>query len=196
MLLGGTAAGLRCLPSIWPSNQPLMILRGGGVCIYHNPRGGLAMKTATFGAFVIAAASLFATGTALAQSGSGGGSAGSGSAGSGTSGMMSQGLGSEPAGIGERGTGQTQSTLERAGAAGQKGMTSEPAGIGEKGTGQTQNTMERSGLGQSGTAQSGSPLPSGVGEQGTGQTQSTTDRSGGQGSNQSQSQSAMDHPEK
>ena len=139
------------------------------------------MKTATFGAFVIAAASLFATGTALAQSGSGGGSAGSGSAGSGTSGMTSQGLGSEPAGIGERGTGQTQSTLERAGAAGQKGMTSEPAGIGEKGTGQTQSTMERSGLGQSGTAQSGSPLPSGVGEQGTGQTQSTTERSGGQG---------------
>ena len=51
--------------------------------------------------------------------------------------MTSQGLGSEPAGIGERGTGQTQSTLERSGAAGQKGMTSEPAGIGEKGTGQT-----------------------------------------------------------
>ena len=185
--------GLRCLPSIWPLNRPRMILRGGGASIYHNQRGGKAMKTGTFGAFVIASACLFATGTAFAQSGSGGGSAGSGSAGSGTSGMTSQGLGSEPAGIGERGTGQTQSTLERSGASGQKGMTSEPAGIGEKGTGQTQSTMERSGLGQSGTAQSGSPLPSGVGEQGTGQTQGTMERSGGKSSS---SQSAMDRPER
>ena len=124
------------------------------------------MKTATFGVFVIAGAFVFGTGTVLAQSGSAGGSAGSGG-----SGMTSQGLASEPAGIGERGTGQTQSTLERSGTPGQKGMTSEPAGIGEKGSGQTQSTTERSGLGQSGTAQSGSQMPSGIGEQGTGQTQ-------------------------
>jgi hypothetical protein len=96
--------------------------------------------------------------------------------------MTSQGLASEPAGIGERGTGQTQSTLERSGAPAQKGgMTSEPAGIGEKGTGQTQSTMERSG-------QTGSSMPSGIGEQGTGQTQNRT--------SPSQSQSAMDRPER
>ena len=131
------------------------------------------MKTSTYGAFVIAGVCLFAAGTTLAESGSG---------------MTSQGLASEPAGIGERGTGQTQSTLERSGAPAQKGMTSEPAGIGEKGTGQTENTMERSGLGQSGSAQSGSSMPSGVGEQGTGQTQNRT--------SPSQSQSAMDRPER
>lgn len=59
---------------------------------------------------------------------------------------------SEPAGIGEKGTGQTQSTLERSGGAQSKSsqdMSSEPTGIGEKGTGQTQSTMERSGSGQS-----------------------------------------------
>lgn len=131
------------------------------------------MKTSTFGAFVIAGACLFAAGTTLAESGSG---------------MTSQGLASEPAGIGERGTGQTQSTLERSGAPAQRGMSSEPAGIGEKGTGQTESTMERSGIGQSGSAQSGSSMPSGVGEQGTGQTQNRTAPS--------QSQSAMDRPEK
>jgi len=146
------------------------------------------MKPSMFGTFVIAGACLFAAGTALAESGSGSGSAGG-------SGMTSQGLASEPAGIGERGTGQTQSTLERSGVSGQKPMTSEPAGIGEKGTGQTQSTMERSGLGQGGSVQSGSPLPSGIGEQGTGQTQQ---RAGGQGNaqGQSQSQSAMDRPER
>lgn len=131
------------------------------------------MKTSTFGAFVIAGACLFAAGTTLAESGSG---------------MTSQGLASEPAGIGERGTGQTQSTLERSGAPAQRGMSSEPAGIGEKGTGQTESTMERSGIGQSGSAQSGSSMPSGVGEQGTGQTQNRTAPS--------QSQSAMERPEK
>lgn len=130
------------------------------------------MKTSTFGAFVIAGACLFAAGTTLAESGSG---------------MTSQGLASEPAGIGERGTGQTQSTLERSGAPAQGGMTSEPAGIGEKGTGQTESTMDRSGLDQSRSAQSGSPMSSGVGEQGTGQTQNRT--------SPSQSQSAMDRPE-
>jgi hypothetical protein len=147
------------------------------------------MKPGRFGAFVFAGACLFATGTVVAQSGSGG-QAGSGSSGSSGSGMTSQGLASEPAGIGERGTGQTQSTLERSRAPGQRGMTSEPAGIGEKGTGQTEGTMERSGLGQSGvsgSAQSGSQMPSGVGEQGTGQTQ---ERSGG-----NQSKSAMERPE-
>ena len=131
------------------------------------------MKTSIYGAFVIAGACLFAAGTTLADSGSG---------------MTSQGLASEPAGIGERGTGQTQSTLERSGAPAQKGMTSEPAGIGEKGTGQTESTTERSGLGQSESAQSGSSMPSGVGEQGTGQTQNRT--------SPSQSQSAMDRPER
>ena len=131
------------------------------------------MKTSTYGAFVIAGACLFAAGTTLAESGSG---------------MTSQGLASEPAGIGERGTGQTQSTLERSGDPAQKGMTSEPAGIGEKGTGQTESTMDRSGLDQSRSAQSGSPMPSGVGEQGTGQTQNRT--------SPSQSQSAMDRPER
>lgn len=144
------------------------------------------MKTSTVGAFVIAGTCLIAVASAFAESGSG---------------MTSQGLASEPAGIGERGTGQTQSTLERSGVTAQKGMTSEPAGIGEKGTGQTQSTMERSGLGQSGTAQSGSSVPSGVGEQGTGQTQSTVERSGGQGSAEgqtspSQSQSALERPER
>lgn len=134
------------------------------------------MKTSTLGVFVIAGTCLFAAGNVLAESGSG---------------MTSQGLASEPAGIGERGTGQTQSTLERSGVPAQKGMASEPAGIGEKGTGQTQSTMERS----------GSPMPSGVGEEGTGQTQSTAERSGGQGSAQNQtsptqSQSAMEHPER
>jgi len=141
------------------------------------------MKTSTFGAFVIAGACLFAAGTAPAESGSG---------------MTSQGLASEPAGIGERGTGQTQSTLERSGAPAQKGgMTSEPAGIGEKGTGQTQSTMERSGLGQSGSAASGSSMPSGIGEQGTGQTQQRSGQANAEGqTTQSQSQSAMDRPER
>lgn len=125
------------------------------------------MKTWTLGAFVIAGLCLYASGTTLAEPGSG---------------MTSQGLASEPAGIGERGTGQTQSTLERSDAQVQKGgMTSEPAGIGEKGTGQTQSTMERSG-------QSGSSMPSGIGEKGTGQTESHT--------SPSQSQSAMERPER
>lgn len=129
------------------------------------------MKTSTLGAFVIAGTCLFTAGNAVAESGSG---------------MTSQGLASEPAGIGERGTGQTQSTLERSGVPAQKGMSSDQAG-----TGQTQSTMERS----------GSPMPSGVGEQGTGQMQSMEERSGGQGSAQSQtspsqSQSAMEHPER
>ncbi|HKT36216.1 MAG TPA: hypothetical protein VJR03_15420 [Nitrospira sp.] len=128
------------------------------------------MKSSTFGAFVIAGACVLAVSPATAQSGPGG-SAGSGSASSGMSGMTSQGLSSEPAGIGERGTGQTQNTLERSGTPGQKGMTSEPAGIGEKGTGQTQSTTERSGL-----AESGQKSP--------------------QGGSQSQSQSAMDRPER
>lgn len=171
---------------MWPSNPPRIILRGGA-SINYNLYGGMAMKSQTFGAFVIAGACLFATGTVLAQSGSGGSSAGSG-----TSGMTSQGLASEPAGIGERGTGQTQSTLERSGGQGQKGMTSEPSGIGEKGTGQSESTMERSGLEQRGSAQSGSQMPSGIGEKGTGQTQ---ERSGGEGSTQSQPKSAMERPE-
>jgi hypothetical protein len=132
------------------------------------------MKTSTFGVSVIVCASLFAIGTASAQSGSGGGSVGSG--------MTSQGLASEPAGIGEKGTGQTQSTLERSGVPAQKG-NSEQAG-------QTQGkSME----------EAGSPMSSGIGEKGTGQTQSTVERSGGQGSSQTQpshSQSAMEQPEK
>ena len=33
-----------------------MILKGGGVSIYHNPRGGNAMKTATFSTLVFAGA--------------------------------------------------------------------------------------------------------------------------------------------
>jgi hypothetical protein len=136
------------------------------------------MKASTFGAYIIAGACLFVAAGSMAQSGSGGATPGSG--------MTSQGLASEPAGIGERGTGQTQSTLERSGGSAQQGMTSESAGIGEKGTGQTESTMERSGLGQSGSAKSGSSMPSGVGEKGTGQSQGTT----------SPSQSAMDHPEK
>src|SRR5688572_27902467 len=114
------------------------------VSIYGNGKEEEPMKPLTFGAFVVAAACLF-PGDVLAQSGSG--SPGSGSAGSDVrSGMTSQGLASEPAGIGERGTGQTQSTLERSGGAASKGMTSEPPGIGERGTGQTQSGMERSGL--------------------------------------------------
>jgi hypothetical protein len=47
-------------------------------------------------------------------------------------------MASEPAGIGEKGTGQTQSTMERSG-------SPMPSGVGEEGTGQTQSTAERSG---------------------------------------------------
>ena len=115
------------------------------------------MKISTFGAFVITAACLLVTGAVLAQAESGP-----------TSGMTSQGLASEPAGIGERGTGQTQSTLERSGGTPQQGTTLQP---------------------------SGSPLPSGVGEKGTGQTQSSTERSdaaqGGQ-----MPKNAMERPER
>ena len=87
------------------------------------------MKTATFGAFVIAAASLFATGTALLNRAP---------RRFGRIGVrwfrhkrddISR-PGSEPAGIGERGTGQTEYP-ERAGSR-QKGMSSEPTGIGER----------------------------------------------------------------
>lgn len=131
------------------------------------------MKTSMFSAFVIAIACLFSTASALAQSGSGSGP---------RSGMTSQGLASEPAGIGEKGTGQTQSTLERSGGGAQdaqKGMTSEPAGIGEKGTGQTQNTMERSGLSQgssSAQGQSQNHEQSSAASQGTNTNQSAMDR--------------------
>jgi hypothetical protein len=124
------------------------------------------MNTSTFGVLVVAGACLFATGTALAESGS---------ATSGMSGMTSQGLASEPAGIGEKGTGQTQSTLERSGVPAQKGMNSEPAG-------QTQGTME----------QAGSSMSSGVGEKGTGQTQGSAQSQ----TSPSQSQSAMEQPAK
>lgn len=136
------------------------------------------MNIARFGAFVIVWAHLFATGSVLAESGTGGGSAGTASADSSMSGMTSQGLASEPAGIGERGTGQMQSTLDRSGVPAQKGMSS----------------------GQAPTEQS--QMPSGAGEEGgTGQTQSTAERSGGQGGAQgqtspSQSQNAMERPEK
>lgn len=115
------------------------------------------MKVSTFGAFVITGACLLVTGAVVAQAESGA-----------TSGMTSQGLASQPAGIGERGTGQTQSTLERSGGTAQQGTTSQP---------------------------SGSPLPSGVGEKGTGQTQSTTERSGAAQSGQTP-QSAMERPER
>lgn len=128
------------------------------------------MKTSTVGVLVVAFACLFATGTALAEPGSG-----EGSAASGMSGMTSQGLASEPAGIGEKGTGQTQSTLERSGVPAQKGRNSEPAG-------QTEGTME----------QAGSTMPSGVGEKGTGQTQGSAQSQ----TSPSQSQSAMEHTAK
>ena len=135
------------------------------------------MKVATFGAFVIAWAYLFTTGSVLAESGNGGGSPGTASADSSMSGMTSQGLASEPAGIGERGTGQMQSTLDRSGVPAQKGMSS----------------------GQAPSEQS--QKASGAGEQGTGQTQSTAERSGGQGGVEGQtspfqSQNAMERPEK
>ena len=85
---------------------------------------------ATLGALVLMAAGLsFMAGNDPAQAGS-----------------------SEPAGIGERGTGQTQSTLERSGGAQSRSsqdVSPEPAGIDEKSTGQTQSTMERSGSEQS-----------------------------------------------
>ena len=69
------------------------------------------MSTSRFGALVlmIAGASFVAIdGNALAQSGKG-------SASGTVSGMTSQGLASEPSGIGEKGTGQTQSAMERSG---------------------------------------------------------------------------------
>lgn len=121
------------------------------------------MKTLTFGALVIVGACLCITEIAAAESGS------AGSAGSDMSGMTSQGLASEPAGIGERGTGQTQSTLERSGVPAQKSMSSEAAG-----------TAETS------KEQPGSSMPSGVGEKGAGQSQRTSP---------SQSQRAMEHPQ-
>jgi hypothetical protein len=102
------------------------------------------------------------------------------------SGMTSQGLASEPAGIGEKGTGQTQSTLERSGGAQTKsapGFATEPSGIGEKGTGQTQSTMERSSELQSRSSQGSTSEPSGIVEKGTGQTQGTMERSGSGPSN-------------
>ena len=88
------------------------------------------MRMSTEGVWVlILAGLLFAIPErALAQSGTG------------------SGMRSEPAGIGEKGTGQTQSTLERSGGTqsrGSQGMTSEPSGVGEKGTGQTKSAMER-----------------------------------------------------
>jgi hypothetical protein len=123
------------------------------------------MKTLTFGALVIVGACLYITEIAAAESGS------AGSAGSDMSGMTSQGLASEPAGIGERGTGQTQSTLERSGVPPQKSMSSEAAG-----TAETQTSKE----------QPDSSTPSGVGEKGAGQSQRTSP---------SQSQRAMERPQ-
>lgn len=76
----------------------------------------------------------------------------------------SQGMGMAqvPAGIGERGTGQTQSTLERSGGGqsrSSQGMTSDiPAGTGERGTGQTPST-ERSGNEQGRVPQAMAPMP-------------------------------------
>src|SRR5215467_10558119 len=87
---------------------------------------GSPMTKFTFGVLVVCGSSLLAIGSALAQAGSAGsGAAGSGSESSSGSGMTSQGLASEPAGIGEKGTGQTQSTLERSGKA--QAPTSEPS---------------------------------------------------------------------
>ena len=75
------------------------------------------MKKTITGAWVLLGAGAICmaiAGNAFAQSGTGSGT-GSGSGSSAGSGMTSQGLASEPAGIGEKGTGQTQSTMERSG---------------------------------------------------------------------------------
>ena|SRR5215203_5620827 len=76
---------------------------------------------------------------------------------------QNMGMAQIPAGIGERGTGQTQSTLERSGmeqSRSTRGMASDtPAGIGEKGTGQTQSTQERSMGDQSRSTQGTASLP-------------------------------------
>jgi len=68
----------------------------------------------------------------------------------------SQAIAEVPPGLGEKGTGQTQSTMERSGGEGSggdqgssHGMAQIPSGIGERGTGQTESTMERSGGGKS-----------------------------------------------
>jgi hypothetical protein len=78
-------------------------------------------------------------------------------------GNSQMGMAQIPAGIGERGTGQTQSTLERSGmeqSRSPRGMASDtPAGIGEKGTGQTQSTQERSVGDQNRNAQGTASLP-------------------------------------
>ena len=91
------------------------------------------------------------------------------------------GMSSKPAGIGEKGTGQSQSSMERAGETQSRvsqGQPSVPAGIGEKGTGQTQSTLERSGGTQSKNVQGQGSEPAAIGEKGTGQTQSSMERSG------------------
>lgn len=81
---------------------------------------------------------------------------------------------SEPAGIGEKGTGQTQGTMERQQSR-SPGVTSEPAGVGEQGTGQTEPTTERAPSSSRKSAGAGSE-PAGIGEKGTGQTKSAMDR--------------------
>ncbi|HEY6085345.1 MAG TPA: hypothetical protein VIU63_08095, partial [Nitrospira sp.] len=97
-------------------------------------------------------------------------------AGTESTGAGAQGMKSEPAGIGEKGTGQTQNTMDRQQSSmNSHGLASEPAGIGEKGTGQTESTTERSGGGQT-RSQGMKSEPAGIGEKGTGQTQSAMDR--------------------
>lgn len=81
---------------------------------------------------------------------------------------------SEPAGIGEKGTGQTQGTMERQQSR-SPGVTSEPAGIGEQGTGQTEPTTERS-PSPSRKSMGAASEPAGIGEKGTGQTKSAMER--------------------
>ena len=91
-------------------------------------------------------------------------------------GAGAQGMKSEPAGIGEKGTGQTQNSMDRQqSSVSAQGLTSEPAGIGEQGTGQTEATIERSPRAQT-RSQGMKSEPAGIGEKGTGQTQSAMDR--------------------
>ena len=126
------------------------------------------MKNSTCVALVLNVAGTFvlaATGDVLAQVGAGA-TPGTPSMETGKSGSGSQSMGMAqvPAGIGERGTGQTQSTLERSGGEQKRsstGITQEPSGIGERGTGQTQSTLERAGGEQSRMPQAMAPMPPG-----------------------------------
>jgi len=150
----------------------------------------MGMNKSTFGAFVLmfAGASFVApAGEALAQGGTTPQSPSMSGARSGSAIDSDQGTGArrDPhSGTMVPDPGQSRSF---------EGMAQVPAGIGERGTGQTQSTLERSGGGQSRSSQGkASDMSAGIGERGTGETQSTQEqRSGGEQSRSPQGMASV-----